>query len=110
MRKESPGFILLEDNFRKLPLDVQKKYLYPNRPNVAFKLSEETFNRINNGDIGGFGAYIEGNMKIEGNLLTAMKFDSNVIRRYNPDAKYTKKTATNEVAAYRATQTKLPKH
>ena len=100
MRKDnSPGLIMLEENFQKLPDKVKDKHKYK-KPNVAFKMSEETFDKINKGEIGGFAAFLQGKLKTDGNLMTALKFDSNVLRRYNPDESYTKKTPSNQAEEF----------
>ena len=59
MRKKGDGLILLEENMQKLPADLQDKHTY-RKPNVAFKMTETTFDAMNKGEIGGFGAWIKG--------------------------------------------------
>ena len=57
-----------------------------------FIMSEKTVDDLHEGRISGFRALITGRMKLKGSLRQALKFDKNVIRRYNPDEAYSKKT------------------
>ena len=71
---------------------MREKHTY-RKPKVAFKMNETTFDAMNKGEIGGFGAWIKGQLKVDGSFMTAMKWDK-MLRRYNPDETYTKKTPT----------------
>ena len=59
MRKKGDGLILLEENMKYLPASVKDKHTY-RKPNVAFKMTETTFDAMNKGEIGGFGAWLKG--------------------------------------------------
>ena len=37
-------------------------------------MSEKTFDDINKGEIGGFMAFLQGKMKIDGNIMKALQF------------------------------------
>lgn len=48
-------------------------------PDVHIKMSSETFDRISSNDLSGFRAYVSGQLKMNGSLMTLKKFDKEVI-------------------------------
>ena len=60
------------------------------KPDLTFSMSERTFNDLSEGRISGFKGFLIGAIKIKGPIFTALKFDNNVIRRYNPGESYSK--------------------
>ena len=58
-------------------------------------MKEEVFDKLDKGEIGGFGAWRRGQVKIQGSVWTALKWDK-MVRRYNPGESYTKKTQSGE--------------
>lgn len=49
------------------------------KPDVHIKMSSETFDRISNSDLSGFRAFVSGQLKMNGCLMTLKKFDKEVI-------------------------------
>ena len=49
------------------------------KPDVHIKMSSDTFDRISNNELSGFRAFVSGQVKMNGCLMTLKRFDKEVI-------------------------------
>ena len=102
MRNEhgsNKGLIMLKESLDTMP-QAYKKVIGSGKgyeamtvkPDLTFEMSEKTFHALSEGEMSGFRGWLTGQVKIKGPFWMALKFDQNVVRRYNPKEAYSVKT------------------
>lgn len=80
-----------------ITIDMKHKFQQPNgqethgkvllgrpeqKPDITVKMSADTFDKLSTKEIGGFKAYVTGQLSFDGNLGALKKFDSKVVAKY----------------------------
>lgn len=52
------------------------------KPDITVKMSAATFDKLSTKELGGFKAYVTGQLSFDGNLGALKKFDKQVVAKY----------------------------
>ena len=53
------------------------------KPDITVKMSADTFDKLSSKELGGFKAYVTGQLSFEGKLGALQKFDKQVVAKYH---------------------------